>query len=135
MKMKNSCQLQTILLPSHRYKESKIQKRNVQRLFLKSLSRCLCLPDVSLNTFDKVVQKHQFKKLTSLKSSKTLGTSPMKMRQKQRPRPWSMVCFSKDMALTLDKMETLNIFEKRLPIICQVVEKTLDTPCLFQRIK
>ena len=79
---------------------------------------------MSLKTFDKVVQKHQFKKLTSLKSGKTSGTSPMKMRQKQRARPCGMVCFSKDMAFTLDKMEALNIFEKRHSIICQVVEKT-----------
>lgn len=122
--MKNSCQLQTILLPSHRYKESKIQKRNVQRLFLKSWSRCLCFLDVSLNPFDKVVQKDQFKKLTSLKSSKTSGTSPKKVRQKQRARPCGMVCFSKVMVFTLNKMEELNIFEKRHSIICQVVEKT-----------
>ena len=46
----------------------------------------------------------------------------MKMK-KQRARLCCMVCFSKDMAFTLDKMEALNIFEKRHSIIYQVVEK------------
>lgn len=90
-------------------------KEKLPENLLKLLSGCLCVLDMSLNTFDKEVQKHQFKKWTSPKSGKAPSASPMKIRQKQ----WLFYPVSIIIALSLLGLIFLSIHSLVLQIFTE----------------